>query len=45
MADILANTGFSMNAAGAIETEPPLEEEIRLLHEAIDPEGLFLPRR
>jgi glutaconate CoA-transferase subunit B len=41
--DVLANTGFVLATAGAVETEPPQDEEIRLLHEAIDPEGLFLP--
>ncbi|HMK07633.1 MAG TPA: CoA-transferase, partial [Anaerolineales bacterium] len=38
--DIRANTGFPLETAGATETEPPLAAEIRLLHEAIDPEGL-----
>jgi glutaconate CoA-transferase subunit B len=42
---VLADTGFAMATAGAVETEPPAPEEIRLLHEAIDPEGLFLPHR
>jgi glutaconate CoA-transferase subunit B len=42
---VLAQTGFPLATAGAVETEPPLEDEIRLLHEVIDPEALFLPRR
>lgn len=41
--DVLANTGFPLSAWDAVETEPPLDDEIRLLHDAIDPEGLFLP--
>lgn len=40
--EVLANTGFALPTAGAVETEPPQEDEIRLLREAIDPERLFL---
>jgi glutaconate CoA-transferase subunit B len=42
--DVLANTGFPLPTAGAVETDPPLEDEIRLLHDVIDPEGLYLHR-
>jgi glutaconate CoA-transferase subunit B len=41
--EVLANTGFPMATAGAVETDPPLDDEIRPLHEVIDPEGFFLP--
>ncbi len=41
---ILENTGFALDIAGATETEPPTEEEIDLLRNTIDAEGLFLRR-
>jgi glutaconate CoA-transferase subunit B len=41
---ILENTGFTLDVAGVIETEPPTREEISLLRNTIDAEGLFLSR-
>jgi glutaconate CoA-transferase subunit B len=42
--EVLANTGFDLPSGGAVETDPPQDDEIRLLREVIDPEGLFLRR-
>ena len=37
------NTGWAIRTASAIRlTEPPLESEIRLLREELDPEGIYL---
>jgi len=40
--EILSNTEFDLNTSGALETEPPTVEELDLLRNKIDPEGLFL---
>jgi glutaconate CoA-transferase subunit B len=39
---ILDSTEFELDTSRATETEPPTVEEIDLLHNTIDPEGLFL---
>ncbi|MCK4470518.1 MAG: hypothetical protein KAW49_01900, partial [Anaerolineae bacterium] len=41
---ILENTEFKLDTSRATETEPPTVEEIDLLQNTIDPEGLFLKR-
>ena len=41
---VLENTGFELDASSVAETEPPTVEEISLLRDTIDPEGLFLRR-
>lgn len=41
---ILENTEFELDTSRATETEPPTVEEIDLLRNTIDPEGLFLRR-
>jgi glutaconate CoA-transferase subunit B len=41
---VLENTGFALESTGATETEPPTKEEIDLLRNTIDAEGLFLRR-
>lgn len=40
------NSGFELLVGGGVATtEPPTEEELRLLREEIDPTGIFLGRR
>jgi len=40
--DVVANTGFELNIPGNVpETRPPSDEELRLMREVIDPEGLM----
>ncbi len=41
---VLENTEFELDASRATETEPPTVEEIDLLRNTIDPEGLFIKR-
>ena len=40
--EICRNTGFEIKTEGAEPAEPPTQEELRLLREKIDPEGIFL---
>ncbi|MBE8539999.1 CoA-transferase [Geoglobus acetivorans] len=42
--EVLENTGFEIDVSKAIETEPPTEEEIWILREKVDPEGIFLKK-
>jgi len=43
--EILAqNTGFQLDTSQAVETESPTEEEIQILRDIVDPEGVFLQR-
>jgi glutaconate CoA-transferase subunit B len=35
-------TGFPLEIGGAVETPPPKPEELRILREDVDPEGIFL---
>lgn len=38
------NTGFTLDFSHCKgETEPPTYEELRILHDVVDPEGIFLP--
>ena len=39
---IRENTGFDIKTEGAMPAEPPTENELKLLREKIDPEGIFL---
>jgi glutaconate CoA-transferase subunit B len=39
---IKENTGFELDVANAKETPPPTEEELRLIRQRIDPEGIWL---
>ena len=39
---VLDDTGFSVDADGAVETIPPSPEELRILREKVDPERIFL---
>lgn len=36
------NTGFTLDISRAVETEKPAEEEIHILRNVVDPEGIFL---
>ena len=40
--DVIENTGFEMLIGDVKETEPPTEEELRILREEIDPSGIVL---
>ena len=42
--EVAQNTGFQLDTSPAVETESPTEEEIRILREVVDPEGVFLQR-
>lgn len=43
--EVRENTGFSLEVAGTIEdTEPPSQEELACLREAVDPEGIIIGR-
>jgi glutaconate CoA-transferase subunit B len=38
-----ANTGWNLKAAAALRhTEPPSPEELRILREELDPQGIYL---
>ena len=39
---VLGDTGFPVDADGAVETIPPSPEELRILREKVDPERIFL---
>ncbi len=39
---VAGETGFALEVAGAVETVPPTPEELRILREEVDPEGIFL---
>lgn len=39
------NTGFDIDTSQATKTVPPTEEELRILREEVDPEGIFLRSR
>jgi len=41
---VAQNTGFQLDTSRAVETESPTEEEIRILRDVVDPEGVFLQR-
>ena len=41
---VLENTGFALETTGATTTKSPSQEEVNLLRNRIDPEGLFLKR-
>ena len=38
------NTGFDLDISRAVQTEPPTVEEIKILRERVDPEGIFILR-
>lgn len=38
--EVLANTGFEIDASGAVQTRLPDEAELRLIRQVIDPRGL-----
>ncbi|MFA5902741.1 MAG: CoA-transferase [Desulfobacula sp.] len=40
--DIIDNTGFSIDVSRALESEPPTEDELRILREEVDPQRLIL---
>ena len=42
--EVLRNTSFKMDVSRAEPAEPPTEEELRILRERVDPEGIFLHR-
>jgi glutaconate CoA-transferase subunit B len=39
---IVENTGFSIDVSRAVEAAPPTPEELRILREEVDPQGLIL---
>lgn len=39
---VLDETGFPLDASGAIETPPPSPEELKILRDHVDPERIFL---
>jgi len=39
---IKENMGFELNTSKAVETEKPTEEEIYIIRNTVDPEGIFL---
>ncbi|HSA95286.1 MAG TPA: ketoacid-CoA transferase, partial [Acidobacteriota bacterium] len=39
---VAAETEFGLDVAGARETSPPSDEELRILREDVDPERVFL---
>jgi glutaconate CoA-transferase subunit B len=39
---VARETGFSLEVGEAVETIPPTAEELRILREEVDPEGIFL---
>ncbi len=39
---VLDDTGFPLDATGAVQTLPPTPQELRILREAVDPERIFL---
>ena len=39
---IQENTGFTLDISSAVETEKPTEEEIHILRNVVEPEGIFL---
>ena len=42
MDDIVANTGWDMKVADDVrETPAPTDEELRLIREELDPEGIY----
>jgi glutaconate CoA-transferase subunit B len=42
--EALENTGWPLKTAPALRTtEPPTEEELRILHEELDPTGIYIP--
>lgn len=42
-ADAIANTGWSLQVAPALRfTEPPGADELRILHQELDPQGIYL---
>ncbi len=40
--NILDNTGFSIDTSRALESEPPTQNELRILREEVDPQRLIL---
>ncbi len=43
--EAIANTGWDLKVADELkETEPPSDEELRILYEELDPDGLYLKR-
>ena len=41
---VAQNTGFHLDTSRAVETKSPTAEEIRILRDVVDPEGVFLQR-
>jgi glutaconate CoA-transferase, subunit B len=42
--DVKANVDFDLDVSRVKgQTEPPTVEELRLLYQEVDPEGIFLP--
>jgi glutaconate CoA-transferase subunit B len=42
LADVLANVGWELRAAAHLgETPPPTAEELRILREELDPQGIY----
>lgn len=42
--DVIDNVGFELNVSRVKgETLPPTKEQVELLYNKIDPEGIFLP--
>jgi glutaconate CoA-transferase subunit B len=43
VADVLDNTGFDLALAPCVDVNPPPSpEELRILREEVDPEGLYI---